>query len=759
MAATVNRTSSESLGDLSQGRSALAAVQIYVEVVFGYCSGLIAVRHFAERGGPGMSIPGHLWLPADDPDSSPSLIRAIELARRSRSALYVIPGTVGSRGQASAGHVRQLRTILIDLDQGDIAAKRAHLVGHLGQPTLEVASGGLTEDGQVKLHLYWALSEPAEGDDVRLVCRLRLAIAAKVGGDRSFQSPHQPIRVAGSWHWKTGQARLVAIQAHRPLEHHLPDLAEAIDAMPPMVAASTEPAKGSKPKLDDVLTSPVREGGQDGWTRFEGASAAIGHYVRQAHEGRLSQDEAWQAVGEYNAAMLRPPWDLERLFEEFDRLRARHAQRNGPPKQPLSEQAEAKSAGILLFPLGVLLDDRSPVPDDLIEPRLLTPGGLFVFGGAAKIGKSSFVLTLLAHLAAGISFLGFKPPRPLRIAYLQAEVELPYLRERLNGIRLAQEHLELARHNLLVSPSTRMILDAANAQQVAEVITAGIEGRPFDVVALDPLRNLFDPGPDGGSENDNSAMLFFLRERIEVLRQAAGPQAGIILIHHTRKPSGREAGDDPFHLLSGASALRGYYTAGAVLLRPDESPYRRTLHVELRNGPPIGPLELDYQDGQWRERDLLDVRIVGQTQGERLDAERERRHDVIVDLLLSEARAGRIYTQHQFAEAFEGKAGLGGVNTIDKRISVLATQGHIRFFKSAEIYGLPAAARSKFGYLCVEGMVLSGPADIADPDTGELRALQQPIRPTHYKCPHSGGVLPVEDPKHWVYHDADEAAP
>jgi hypothetical protein len=55
-------------------------------------------------------------------------------------------------------------------------------------------------------------------------------------------------------------------------------------------------------------------------------------------------------------------------------------------------------------------------------------------------------------------------------------------------------------------------------------------------------------------------------------------------------------------------------------------------------------------------------------------------------------------------------------------------------------------------------MVLSGPADIVDPDTGELRPVQQLIRPTHYKCPQSGGVLPVEDPEHWVYHD-DEAAP
>ena len=49
------------------------------------------------------------------------------------------------------------------------------------------------------------------------------------------------------------------------------------------------------------------------WTRFEGASAAIGHYVRLVHEGRISPDEGWEAICQYNAAMLRPAWPLERL--------------------------------------------------------------------------------------------------------------------------------------------------------------------------------------------------------------------------------------------------------------------------------------------------------------------------------------------------------------------------------------------------------------------------------------------------------------
>ena len=36
-------------------------------------------------------------------------------------------------------------------------------------------------------------------------------------------------------------------------------------------------------------------------------------------------------------------------------------------------------------------------------------------------------------MAAGVAFLGFTPPRPLRVFYLQAEIQYHYLRERLTG--------------------------------------------------------------------------------------------------------------------------------------------------------------------------------------------------------------------------------------------------------------------------------------------------------------------------------------
>ena len=91
--------------------------------------------------------------------------------------------------------------------------------------------------------------------------------------------------------------------------------------------------------------------------------------------------------------------------------------------------------------------------------------------------------------------------------------------------------------------------------------------------------------------------------------------------------------------------------------------------------------------------------------------------------------------------------------TIRERISALSTQGYIKFFRNSADYALPSIGRSKFGYLCVEGMVLNTHTGEPDPDTGELPLRPLGVLPTHYKCPQSGAAMPVENPDVWVYQE------
>jgi hypothetical protein len=209
-----------------------------------------------------------------------------------------------------------------------------------------VESGGVTPDGQRKAHVWWKLTEPAEGHDITRICRLRGDIAAKVGGDTHFRSPHQPIRVAGSVYYKNSlktQVRIVELNAD--LERDLEEFIEAVADMPPAPGISLQPdfSVTDKPAVADVLVTPVREGAQDDWSRFEGASAAIGHYIRMVHDGRLSKGEGWQAICEYNAAMLRPAWPVERLKRESERLWSIHVEKHGPPPRQRGTRAERAS--------------------------------------------------------------------------------------------------------------------------------------------------------------------------------------------------------------------------------------------------------------------------------------------------------------------------------------------------------------------------------------------------------------------------------
>lgn len=398
---------------------------------------------------------------------------------------------------------------------------------------------------------------------------------------------------------------------------------------------------------------------------------------------------------------------------------------------------------------GELMTDITPTPQDLIGPRILTPGGLLVFGGAPKVGKTDMMLSWLAHLSAGLPFLGMTVSRPLKIFYLQTEIMRPYLKERLENLKFDPNYLPLLHKNLVLTPQVRLLLDEEGVLKVYETVTRHFKPNEIDVLVVDPLRNVFDAGPSG-NENDNRTMMAFLQDRVEKLRSMLNPKMGIILTHHTKKVTKAMVEEDPFQALSGAASLRSFYTTGMLLFRADEKQSVRNLMFELRNGQSIETKLVDKVEGAWQEMAYNCERIVQRDYGAKLDAERHRRHDVILQLLFDEAAKGNLYTPTQFCESYEGKGGLGGNRTIHNRLSVLATKGYIKFNKERV---LAQGIKSKYGIMCVEGMEIPTNMEEVDLDTGETLPIMEPLLPTHFKENQSGAILPVENPDVWVYLD------
>ncbi len=338
-------------------------IALYADVVFGYCERWVPVRALAEKGAA--DAPPHTPFIKSDGELASRLALQASWAADAGMALFVVPGTVETPGEARAEHIAQTQVVLVDLDHGDIAAKREHLLRHLGVPTLEVASGGVTPDGQRKLHLYWRLTEPAEDEDIARVCRARHMIATKVGGDPAFRSAHQPIRVAGSVHAKSGMRRLVEILHHDPRDHDLGELIEAIIAMPPLEGEAASDfdfndATSTSGSVTELFGCKVREGGVDGTTRFDALSRVIGYWIRRCREGHVTPAQAWDEIVAYNAARIDPPWPEARLAQEAERLWKRDADRNGDLPDGDDGDGDRPSGG----------DGDGPVPVRFTEDAL-----------------------------------------------------------------------------------------------------------------------------------------------------------------------------------------------------------------------------------------------------------------------------------------------------------------------------------------------------------------------------------------------------
>ncbi|AIF82036.1 putative Bacteriophage-related DNA primase [endosymbiont of Acanthamoeba sp. UWC8] len=366
-----------------------------------------------------------------------------------------------------------------------------------------------------------------------------------------------------------------------------------------------------------------------------------------------------------------------------------------------------------------------------------------VFAGAPKVGKSDFLLSMFAHMAAGVNFLSFTTTQPLRIFYLQAEVQYDYLRERLKKLELSEDIIECASDNLYATPQLRLVLNDQGLESIISHLKEKFGNKPPDIIAIDPLRNVFDGGKDG-NENDNNAMLFFLTQRIEKLRAACNPNCGIILVHHTRKTTKEQLEADPFQALSGAGSLRSFYSSGMLLFRPDETRSERHLYFELRNGAALERKLVDKPENRWVEIKPMSERLVNQSYGLKLDAERIRKGEKIVKIIYEQAKSGKVYNINQFTESFESKCGLGSKDTINERIKVYATKGYIKFFKNYEKYNLPSPGATKFGYMCVEGMYL-GDGDNA-----------QSVHPTHFKHPQTGMPVEIDNPNIWIYNEEEK---
>lgn len=361
----------------------------YLDMMFGYLEPgeenfcyAIALRGLGEKGTDREGAFNDVQiLPPLSPLGVDQIFGHVCRWSANHRACFIVPAAISPRAlsdkKATEDRILQFTALVADVDKGDTAAKLAHASKYLGTPSMVVHSGGVTETGAPKLHIYWRLTEPSA--EVARIALVRKELALKLGGDAAFGRSTQVIRIPGSVYSKNNVERPCLIAAKSQREFELEELAASVAAMPcaegiqldtsllgrvvgssvyanghGLNFAAFKAAKGDlqseKTDLVPVLTQDIHEGGEGDKTRWSNFNVAAGLHIFEARTGRITLDQAKAATVAWMETHMVPPWPMQRFNTEWNALVEKDLREKGPIEKPKLVPAVAQSTQVETAP-------------------------------------------------------------------------------------------------------------------------------------------------------------------------------------------------------------------------------------------------------------------------------------------------------------------------------------------------------------------------------------------------------------------------
>ena len=507
----------------------------------------------------------------------------------------------------------------VDLDDAEAATNAKNVYG-LDKPTLVVVTG---REPHTRAQMWWRLEEPLT-ETAHWPALLR-GFAAKLGGDSTVTNPSRVMRLAGTVAWPVKPGRTVELTSIATLKEpgrreysveHIaqvfPPVGVATVAAPTGHLNHTTNSLGLADKINDgregymvktIAACLIELIGETGCapSAQELYDVAWPQYERKVdltRGGRGPEEFAQKCaytVRRFEEGRIGGVETLDKAVELYrNKVDTRPAQRPQPLPAPAQQDRAIKTTDFMTL----LTEDVVEEPD-YIEPGFAGPGTFVLIAGPPKAQKSFLLQEMLVAAATGSGFLmdKFNCPRPLRVFYLQAEMNRKLLRKRAREFKfLTADEKRLLKSNLIISERFHMILNENGVKTAVETIKAAFPNDPPDIIAVDPLANVFDQE----NENDNAQLMRFLTSRIEAVRQQVNPSACVVMVHHATKKSADDMAKDPFVAIRGAGALRGYYDSAIVIFRAGEESKVRKLHFELRSGESPEPMSVELIDGRFK---------------------------------------------------------------------------------------------------------------------------------------------------------------
>lgn len=492
-------------------------------------------------------------------------------------ATFIVPCTL-KEARGTAENCDVFRTLCADFDTGDTDAKLAFAEQHLGDAAMVVQSGGITDEGKAKRHAYWPCADTLT---IAEVVKARDEIARKVGADiqfglgvdgNPFGRAHQPIRLAGSIHGKSGVRRLVVVERESSscnrdihiLAASMPSSEWALKEVPKEIVLDGEKQTTAAVEL---LTTDVAAGGET-ITRWSAFNGVAGHYIHTARIGEYSLDEARLKAFGWMQAHMNPPWPEARFNTEWQALVRKDISTHGPMPEPEKRIVE-EGRGLTIWAAHRWTLGERPTRQFLVHKMLLAgKHHLLVAEGGA--GKTFLMLDLALKVAGkreGDTWAGMPVLRQGAVVILTTEDDKDELHIRLEDLDPDKSRRHAAKDDLIILPT----INSGGAFTLVEKDPRTHESRPskkwleffnllkqipnLQLVVIDTLNSVLH-----GEENSATVINEFIRVASQVCGDLG---ACLIVVHHIRKQ-----GDEPIRnaeqmkaAIRGSSALPSAFRA------------------------------------------------------------------------------------------------------------------------------------------------------------------------------------------------------
>ena len=302
---------------------------------------------------------------------------------------------------------------------------------------------------------------------------------------------------------------------------------------------------------------------QDAPVAIEGAGGDQTTYqvCCQLRDYGLSEEMSWSLLLDHWNGRCSPPWDAQELRQKIENahqyatgaIGSKHPALDfGTINVPEPELAVpvAKVEGLAF---GNAKAQTAIPPRDWRASRMLIRHHVSALIAPGGTSKSSFTLTLAAHKALGVPFAGLGLKAGKTIVY-NAEDDLDEQSRRLHAICVQYGFdFEAVKQKVMLLSEEEFPLKLTNADppvinsdHVAKTIQLASDPE-CDWIIVDPLRNVISC-----DENDNQKMTYVMGVLKLLARKA---DVAIMVVHHTKKPSGTVSYAGDANAAAGAAAI------------------------------------------------------------------------------------------------------------------------------------------------------------------------------------------------------------